>query len=144
MMAGILDRLPSGRARRWAERLDDLERHTYGSATGPAARLGQVAAAQAAFHVLSFAELWLVLYLVTGGQSLPLEALVLDSVSRVINVVFKIVPMRLGVDEVSSESVAVAIGLAAGHGLVIALVRKLRMIFWAGVGMALWAKRRLN
>jgi hypothetical protein len=142
MMTAVLERVPSGRARRWAERLDDLERHTYGSATGAGARLGQLAVAETTFHALSFAELWLVLYLVTGGQSLPLEALVLDSVSRVINVVFKMVPMRLGVDEVSSEAVAAAIGLATGQGLVIALVRKLRMLFWAGVGLGLWTLRR--
>jgi hypothetical protein len=142
VMTGILRRVPAGRAARLAGRLRDLEQHTYGSATGAGARLGQVVTAQAAFHLLSFAELWLLLYLVTGGLSLPLEALVLDSVSRVINVVFKIVPMRLGVDEVSSEMVGVAVGLVPGHGLVLALVRKIRMIVWAAVGIALWTARR--
>ena len=142
VMAAVLARVPAGRAERLAERLHEIEQHTYGSATSAGARLGQVALAQLTFHALSFAELWLLLYLVTGGASLPVEALVLDSVSRVINVVFKIVPMRLGVDEVSSEMVGVAIGLAPGHGLVIALVRKIRMIVWAAVGLALWTIRR--
>lgn len=142
MASGVLRRFRSPAIVRLAGRLQELEQHTYGSATGPAARLGQLAVADATFHALSFAEVWLALYLVTGGQSLPLEALVLDSVSRVINVVFKIVPMRLGVDEVSSEAVASAIGLATGHGLVIALVRKIRMMCWAAVGLVLWTLRR--
>jgi hypothetical protein len=82
-----------------------------------------------------------VLYLVTGGSSLVIEALILDSVSRVINVAFKMVPMRLGVDEISSEMVGVAIGLPPGTGLVVALVRKIRMLVWAAVGLALWSRR---
>jgi hypothetical protein len=141
MLSAIAGRMPSSGAGSLADKLRDLEHHTYRSATGAGARLGQLAVADTTFHLLSFAELWLVLYLVTGGQSLPLEALVLDSVSRVINVVFKIVPMRLGVDEVSSEAVAAAIGLGTGQGVVIALVRKLRMIFWAAVGVGLWVRR---
>jgi hypothetical protein len=81
------------------------------------------------------------LYLLTGGQSLPLEALILDSVNRVINVVFKLVPMRVGVDEVGSETVAMAIGLALGIGTMTALVRKLRMTTLAVVGLAILARR---
>lgn len=142
LVSGSVARLPFARAGKIADRIRVLEYHTYDSAAGGHARLGQLALAETTFHALSFAESWLVLYLITGGQSLALEALVLDSVSRVINVVFKLVPMRLGVDEVSAEAVAVAIGLGTGRGLVVALVRKIRMIFWAGVGLVLWAGRR--
>jgi hypothetical protein len=38
--------------------------------------------------------------------------------------------------------VGVAVGLVPGHGLVLALVRKIRMIVWAAVGIALWTARR--
>ncbi len=75
------------------------------------------------------------------ARLLLIEALILDSVSRVINVAFKMVPMRLGVDEISSEMVGVAIGLGSGSGLVVALVRKIRMLVWAAVGLALWSRR---
>jgi hypothetical protein len=142
MASAVLARIPSSQASAFAARLRDLEHHTYGSVTGANARLGQLAVAETTFHILSFAESWLVLCLVTGGMSLPLEALILDSVSRVINVVFKFVPLRLGVDEVSSEVVGVAVGLATGSGLIVALVRKIRMFVWAAVGLGLWAGRR--
>lgn len=141
MASSALGRFRAPRLQKLAAKLQELERHTYGSAAAPASRLAQLAVADATFHALSFAEVWLALFLITGGQSLPLEALVLDSVSRVINVVFKVVPMRLGVDEISSEAVAAAIGLGTGQGLVIALVRKIRMMFWAAIGLGLWARR---
>ena len=137
----MLRRLPFTGAAGLADRMRDFERLTYGSAAHESARLGQMALAEIGFHVLSFAESWLVLYLLTGGRSLPLEALVLDSVSRVINVAFKMVPMRLGVDEISSEMVGTAIGLASGTGLVVALVRKIRMLAWAAVGLVLWTQK---
>lgn len=142
LVSGVIRRLPFARAEKLATRIRVLEYHTYDSAAGGRARLGQLAIAETTFHVFSFAESWLVLYLLSGGESLLVEALILDSVSRVINVVFKLVPMRLGVDEVSAEAVAVAIGLGTGRGLIVALVRKIRMIFWAAVGLGLWAMRR--
>ena len=142
MASGALRRLPLKQAGTLADRMRDLETLTYGSAAHESARLGQMALAETTFHALSLAESWLVLYLITGGQSLPIEALILDSVSRVINVAFKMIPMRLGVDEISSEMVGVAIGLGAGSGLVVALVRKIRMLVWAAVGLVLWARRK--
>jgi hypothetical protein len=152
MVSGMLRRLPFKQAGGLADRMQDLEKLTYGSAAHESARLGQMALAEVTFHVLSLAESWFVLYLITGGSSLTgsssliggsllIEALILDSVSRVINVAFKMVPMRLGVDEVSSEMVGVAIGLGGGSGLVVALVRKLRMLVWAAVGLVLWTRK---
>ena len=141
MASGALRRLPLTQAGMLADRMRDLETLTYGSAAHEGARLGQMALAETTFHALSLAESWLVLYLITGGQSLPIEALILDSVSRVINVAFKMIPMRLGVDEISSEMVGVAIGLGPGSGLVLALVRKIRMFVWAAVGLVLWSRR---
>ena len=140
MASGVIRRLPFKQAGGLADRMRDLETLTYGSASHESARLGQMALAEIAFHALSLAESWFVLYLVTAARlpqssgSLLIEALILDSVSRVINVAFKMVPMRLGVDEISSEMVGVAIGLGSGSGLIVALVRKIRMLVWAAVG----------
>ena len=95
-----------------------------------------VIAADTLFQVLSFLEMWLSLWLVTG-QSLPLEALVLDAFGRVANVVFKVVPLQLGVLQVGSELVAVAIGLAPGVGTTLSLIRTARVLVWSGVGVGL-------
>jgi hypothetical protein len=96
--------------------------------------------AELAFHVLSISEAWFTLALLTG-QSRPLAALTLDSLNRVINIAFRVIPLRAGVDEVSATALATAIGLDGGTGLVLALVRKVRIIAWAIVGLVLWALR---
>lgn len=95
-----------------------------------------VIAAEAVFHVLSFLEMWLSLWLVTG-QSLPLEALVLDAFGRVANVLFKVVPLQLGVLQVGSEMVATAVGLSPGVGTTLSLVRTARVMVWAALGIGL-------
>ena len=97
-------------------------------------------AAEVVFQVLSFLEMWLSIWLVTG-QSLPLEALVLDAFGRVANVVFKVVPLQLGVLQVGSELVAVAIGLAPGVGTTLSLIRTARVLVWAGMGIGLIGRR---
>ena len=139
--SGFLNLIPSTRVRTLVDRVRDFEIRTYGSAGRAGARLGIVALAETGFHVFSFAESWLTLYLLTGSSQ-PLAALILDSVNRAINAVFKpLIPFRVGVDEVSAEQVAVAIDLATGVGLQAALVRRIRMIVWGVVGLIVWAKR---
>jgi hypothetical protein len=138
--SAVLSRLPSRRLAAMVERVRDFEMQTYGSVGREGARLAAVALAETGFHVISFAESWLTLYLLTG-TSLPTHALILDSVNRVINVVFKLVPLRVGVDEVGSETVAMAIGIP-GQGLLSALVRKVRMLVFAVAGLAMWGTRR--
>jgi len=101
-----------------------------------ARRPPRVIAAEGVFHVLSFLEMWLSIWLVTG-QSLPLEALVLDAFGRVANVVFKVVPLQLGVLQVGSELVARAIGLAPGVGTTLSLIRTARVMVWAAAGLGL-------
>ena len=102
------------------------------------ARLTRVVAAEATFHIFSFLEMWLTLWFVTG-QSLVAEALVLDAFGRVANVIFKVVPLQLGVLQVGSELVAQAIGLAPGVGTTVSLVRTARVMWWAVVGLGLGA-----
>jgi len=142
LLSNLLARLPSPHLAAWVDRVRDFETRAYGSA-GPGARqLARLTVAEVAFHLLSFAESWLTLYLLTG-QSLPLQALILDSVSRAINVVFKLAPMlRVGMDQFSAETFAMAIGLRPpGTGLLTAFVRTVRMLVWAAVGLLIWIGR---
>ena len=97
-------------------------------------RVPQVVLYETVFHALSFLEMWLSLWLVTG-QSLLMEALVLDAFGRVANVAFKVIPLQLGVLQVGSELVAGAIGLAPGVGTTLSLIRTARVLVWAGVGI---------
>jgi hypothetical protein len=140
VLSGLLSRLPGVSLSRMADRVRQFEVDAYGSAGGHASRLGVVAACEAGFHLFSLAEAWATLWLLTGQASL-LTAFVLDTANRIVNVVARPIPMRAGVDEVTSETVAVAIGIAPGVGTAMGLVRKARVLVWAAVGFGLLAKR---
>jgi hypothetical protein len=143
--SAALARTPFVRRDALAAKLRAFEETTYalvGSAdgrdghSGRNGRLATVVAAETAFHVFSFAETYLTLWLVTGVSS-PLAAFVLDTVNRVINVVFLIVPLRVGVAETGSGLIASAIGLTRASGVSLALVAKGRVLVWAAVGLIL-------
>ena len=72
------------------------------------------------------------------------EAFLLESTGRLIVVAFKFVPYRLGVDEAGSALVASALGLEPTVGVTLALVRKLRILCWNAVGVALFARRSIR
>ena len=57
---------------------------------------------------------------------------------------FRFVPMRVGVDESGTGRVAELLGLATHTGVVLALVRKARVLFWAAIGVAVIAKRGMS
>lgn len=132
--------LPAGRIRSALERLQDFEWATYASYTLPGAPLGRVALAEAAFHVLSFLEAWLTLWLLTGASQ-PLAAFVLDAFGRVSNIVFRVIPLRLGVDQAGAGLVAQGIGLDPAIGVALSLVRTTRLFVWTIVGLGFVAAR---
>jgi len=105
--------------------------------------LGVVIACEAAFHLASIAEAWLTLRLLTGSATL-LNAFLLDTVNRFINVAFRAVPLRVGVDEVTTSGFTEMLGLGSAAGLTLALVRKARMLVWAGVGLGLLGRRAIR
>ena len=61
--------------------------------------------------------------------------------NRLITIVFKFVPMRIGVDEAGSGLATQVLTLTSGVGVTMAIVRKARTLFWAAVGVALLIKR---
>jgi hypothetical protein len=68
----------------------------------------------------------------------------LESVSRLILVVFKLIPFLVGVDEAGAQFVTDVLGLGAGVGITLAIIRKGRVLFWTAVGLALIMKRGLS
>jgi hypothetical protein len=99
-----------------------------------------VALCEVGFHLLSLVECWLTFWLLSGETSI-IPALVFDGFNRVVNVVFKAVPLRMGVEEGGTALLAVAIGHSAADGFMLGIVRKVRMIAWAAAGLGLWAWR---
>jgi hypothetical protein len=143
LVSAVLARLPVASLHRVVDKVREFELQAYGSVGGQPGRLIVLLLAETGFHVLSFVEVWMVLGLLTG-ESLPLHAFVLDTFSRIVNVVFKMVPYRVGVEEYTSKTVAVAIGLSEPTGIALALVRKGRMLLWGAVGVMLYARRGLT
>ena len=135
----LLSRVPLRAFQVLSERVRAFERTAYATTSHPGARIGVVVTAATFFHVLSFVEMWLTLWLLTG-QSLMVAAFVLDTVGRLTNAVFKMIPLQLGVLQVGSELVARAIGLAPGIGVLVSLVRTARVLVWTSVGLLIWIR----
>ena len=133
---------PIARLRHVADRVRDFEIQTYGSVGGHASQIASLAFWETLFHLLSFLEAWLTLWLLTG-TSLPLEAFVLDTFQRVANIIFKVIPFGLGVTQVGSEIVAQATGVRPAVGVTMALIVTARRIVWAIIGGALLLRREL-
>ncbi|HYY56903.1 MAG TPA: lysylphosphatidylglycerol synthase domain-containing protein [Pyrinomonadaceae bacterium] len=131
------------------ERIRSLEERVYGFYTRNRSRFLPILLLEACFHLSGVAEVYVVLYFIsdtfTGDAgSLLLTAFVLESVNRVINVVFKFVPLRMGVDEAGSGWVTHVLKLGKASGVTLAIVRKARVICWTALGVALLVRRGLS
>lgn len=136
-VAAVVARL-TGRAERSPEFLREVERRFYGLLQWPASRLLRIAGWQAAFHTAAVAEVWLVLQLLPGATGATLvDAFVLETAGRLVTVLFKFVPFRLGVDEAGSALVARALAFDPTVGVALALVRRVRILCWNAVGLVL-------
>ena len=143
IVSAVIARVPIRRVAALADRVRAFEQTVYGSTGHATARLGIVVAAAAAFHLFSFLELWLTLWLITG-DSLMAAAFILDTAGRLTNVLFKMIPLQLGVLQIGSELVSRAMGLGPGVGVTVSLIRTIRVLAWSVVGLWLLAKRGLK
>jgi len=135
---------PGARASRWLAHIQTLEAKTYAAYDRRRGRLLPVILCEASFHVLGVAEIYLTLWLLAGAAPSILTAFLLESVNRVITVVFKVVPLRLGVDEAGTALVTNVLGLGTATGVTLALVRKGRVLVWVIVGLLLMVRRGLG
>jgi hypothetical protein len=55
---------------------------------------------------------------------------------------FTFVPALVGVDEAGTGALVKAAGFDFDHGVTLALIRKIRMFFWIGIGLVLLAVAR--
>ncbi len=130
--------------RKHADRVRRMEEEIYTFAARHRAALPALAAAEIGFHVLGVTEMYLTLWLLNVGGPLLLNAFLFETANRLITVVFKIVPLRLGVDEAASAGFAALIGLPQKTGLALAIIRKARMLFWAVAGGILLVREGLS
>jgi phosphatidylglycerophosphate synthase len=94
--------------------------------------------ATVASYVLMALEAWVILR--ACGAPVPLtSAFAAETITRVASFASAFVPANLGTLEASNVAAAAAVG-AVGAGTGLALARRLRGLFWAGVGLAIYPR----
>ena len=148
-LSAILERLyEKGILRKWTEdgRLHArlFENLIYGFYRQYPQRFLPIFLLQILFHALGVFEVWFIINRLSETAATLYSAFLLESISRVITVVFKLIPFLIGVDEAGAQFVTETLALGAGLGVTLAIVRKGRIIFWAIAGIALILKRGLS
>ncbi len=140
---------PAWGAGSWIEkgipRAETLEDRIYGFYDRNRGRLLPIFALEVCFHVAGVAEIYVTLSFISKVVAPTLlTAFILESVNRVINIAFKFVPLRTGVDEAGTGMLAKVLGFTTAIGVTLAIVRKARDIFWATIGVVLMVRSGLS
>ncbi len=144
LLAGVARRVRAAKALRgWTERVRRIEDRVYDLYPRAPRRLAVVAGWELGFHTLAVLEIYLVLAFVSDVPPTPLDALVLESTNRLLAAAFKVVPLRIGVDEAGTAAVAELLAVGSTAGVTLAIVRKARMLVWMTVGVLLLVRRGL-
>lgn len=99
-------------------------------------RLGRVFALDVVYHAVAVLEVYVTLgWLMGDARPTLVTALVFETLNRVVTIAFKFVPFRVGVDEALNGALAPLLTVDPVSGVALAVVRKVRSLFWAGVGL---------
>lgn len=145
---GLLERrsLVPVAVRQRADKLQLLEDRVYTFARRHPSRPIPILLAEIGYHVLGVAETYLTVAMLLPAETAPtlLGAFLLESINRFIQVAFKFVPMRLGVDEAGTGLLTQVLYGASALGVTLAVVRKARMLVWTGIGVAFLGLRGIS
>ncbi|MCI0489199.1 MAG: flippase-like domain-containing protein [Blastocatellia bacterium] len=89
-------------------------------------------------HLINVVEVYVLLALMRLPASIQ-AGFVIEAVTKIINMAFFFVPARAGVYESGNALVLGALGMGAGAGVALAIIRKLRAFVWAGYGLVVIA-----
>lgn len=122
-----------------------LEDRIYGFYEGNRNRCVAIFLLELCFHAAGVTEIFVTLWFISDLVAPTLlTAFILESVNRVIIVVFKFIPFRTGIDEAGTGMLAKVLGFTTAIGVTLAIVRKARDMFWTAVGVALMVRRGLS
>jgi len=125
-------------------RVRTIEDRIYGFYERNHARFFLILAIEMCFHITGVIEGYITLSFISVVAPTLLTAFILESVNRLINVVFKIITLRAGVDEGVTANLAKVLGFSPTTGVTLAIVRKGRDICWAAIGVALMIHRGIS
>jgi hypothetical protein len=77
---------------------------------------------------------------VTAAHSSLFAAYLVESANRAVQLAFSFVPFGLGIQEGAAAATLQALGYAASEGVSLAIIRKIRTLFWAALGLLLAAR----
>jgi hypothetical protein len=147
MIAPMLGRLGAvvgrDRATAAAAKIEPAERVLIGFMHDRPARLFEVLAIEAIGHALLASEIWIVVRAIT----LPItgiDALLVEGAVKFISIAFFFIPGQVGAQEGVYTILFQAIGLTAAVGLTMALVRRVRALIVAGLGVAVLSTIRTS
>ena len=128
-LRGILEN-----GRHYVRRFEDL---IYGFYRRYPTRFVPVCLLESAALILGVCEVWFILVRLSDTFPSLLTAFLLEAVSRFVTVFFKLIPFVIGVDEAGAQFVGETLALAAGMAVTVAVIRKLRILFWTAMGFLL-------
>jgi hypothetical protein len=139
LLGGFLDRLKKlNLTRRFLEREADnirlFEDNVYGFYRRHKRLFFSILLFETAASMTGVMEAYVILNLTTLRSSLS-AAYVTEAVNRAVNLIFAFVPLRVGVEEGGAGLVLGAVGYSIGEGVSLAIIRKIRTLFWMGVGL---------
>jgi phosphatidylglycerophosphate synthase len=115
-----------------------VERLMLDLVRGNPLRLGVLLGTTVASYLLMALEAW-VLLRASGVEISANAAVAVETFSRVASFASAFIPANLGALEASSLAAVAAVG-AAGGGAALALGRRIRGLFWAGIGLAIYPR----
>ena len=115
-----------------------LEEDIYSFAARRRGVVGGIIAAELVFHALGVLEVFLTLWLLRGAPPSLATAFILETANRLITVVFKFVPMQqAGFNEAGTVLAGQVLGVGTDTAAALAIVRRVRMLFWQLAGTVL-------
>ena len=104
----------------WRARLSAVRESVLARSAGHPARLWSVFLLHAVFHLCAIAEAYLTLWWLGAAPTLA-QAAIFSALDRVVIVLFKFVPLRIGVDEASSGGMAALLGWPPVTGIALSV-----------------------
>ena len=130
-------RMAQGRVGRFA---GAVERQLLELVRGNPLRLVVLTVATVIAYAAMAAEAWAIMY-AAGVPVTFTGAMAVETFSRVASFASAFIPANLGALEASSVAAVTAVGAVAA-GAPLALARRLRGLFWAGLGLAIYPRRQ--
>jgi hypothetical protein len=126
----------------WRERLAGIRRSVVDFSAANPGQLWRAFGLGMGFHVVAVIEVYLTLAWIRADVAPTVsQSVIFEALNRVVTLAFKFVPFRVGVDEALSGALAPGLHVPAAIGVTLAIVRKVRNLFWAAIGLALMAGR---